>query len=197
MRHSRLLLPFIAFLSLLVGACGGGDDDSTGGETAPDATDATDATGGGDCAPTDLVFTNIETGEEVTATSAAAVSLEGGAAYTAYVADFALAAADLSLFSAPEVPDDGNLVTVAVTIFNATEPLEALEVGQQVEYTDEFGVLTFRVTHQSGETLYGANSGASGTVTLAGVGETFCAEIDYADEEKTLSGTIAAPVKAL
>lgn len=203
MRHLRLLLPFIAVLSLLAGACGGGDDDSAGGETATDATGATGATdatggaGGGECAATELVFTNLETGEEVAATSAAAVSLEGGAAYTAYVADFALDAAELSLFSAPEVPDDGNLVTLAVTIFNATEPAEALEAGQRVEYTDEFGVLTFRVTHQAGETYYGTNNGASGTVTLTDVGDTFCAEVDYADEQKTLAGTLAAPVKAL
>lgn len=130
-------------------------------------------------------------------TSTLAVSLQGGVAYTAYAADFEIDPESVTSFSTPEIPADGNLLTIAVTVFNATKDFPPLEVGQQVEHTDEFDVVTFIVVHEHGETLYGTSTGAQGSVTITGVGDTFCAEIDYADEQKTLSGTIAASVKAL
>lgn len=189
----------IAVLALLGAGCGD-DGDEGAGSPQPDAetTTSVEERAGGDCADTDLTFTSAETGAEVDLTSTAAVSLEGGAAYTAYGADFDLDPEAISLFASPEVPADGNLVTLAVTVFNPEETPPPLEAGQVVTHdTSEFGILTFVVTAAQGEELSGNNSGGEGELTITSVGDTFCVEVDYSDEEKSLTGTLSAPVQEL
>lgn len=189
-----------ATVGLVLVLAGCGDDGDDGDARA--SGDPTDTTAGDDgaasCADTDLTLTNRATGTTFDASSTAAVSLEGGAAYTAYAADFDLSLDDISLFSNPEVPADGNLATIAVTVFNAEEELAPLEAGQVVDHdTSEFGILTFVVTANAGEELYGNNLGGEGELTITAVGDRFCAEIDYRDDEKELTGALSAPVKDL
>ena len=204
MKFSALLLAGLLVFSLALAACGGDDDgDADGGGDSP-AENSTPAVasgepsgGGGDCAGTNLVLNNLTTGESVAVTSTAAVSLGGGAAYTAYAGDFDIDPADISMIANPAVPADGNLVIVAVTIFNATDAPEPLEAGTTIEHTTDFGVLTFVVTQQAGETMYGNGTNGAGSLTVTSVGESFCFEVDYADGEKELSGTFEAATRAM
>ena len=185
----------------LTAACGDDADDeaSSGGDGPAEVTSTAPAdAGGGDCAGTDLTVTDAATGAAVELTSTAAVSLEGGAAYTAYGADFELDAEEISLFASPTVPADGTMATLAITVFNAEEDLAPLEAGQVVRHDmSELGILTFVVTVNQGEELLGNNSGGAGELTLTAVGDTLCVEVDYADEEKSLTGTLEAPVEDL
>lgn len=183
-----------AVLILLAAAgCGGSDDTAEPGDTA--STTTTEASGA-DCT-TDLAFTNRTTGESVEVTSTAAVSLQDGAAYTAYAADFEVESDDVSMVSAPEAPPGNHLITLAITVFNPDGTPAPVEAGTQIDYTDEFGVLTFVVLHSTSEETYGNNTGAGGSVLVREVGDRFCAEIEYADDEKELRGTLAADVNAL
>lgn len=154
------------------------------------------AGGGGDCGPTDVEITTPEGTIDVTST--AAVSLEDGAAYTAYLADFELEPEAITMFSSPEVPVDAAMLTLSVTVFNAEEPVEPIEAGTEVRYEgSNFGVLTFVVMVNHGDELYGTAIDAEGTLTVTAVGECFGAEVDYADEEKTVTGTVNAAVRPL
>ncbi|MFP3907598.1 MAG: hypothetical protein ACLFWR_11255 [Acidimicrobiales bacterium] len=208
---ARRFLVLLIALALTVTACGddGGDDAVGGGdgdgidtEQVDADTDSDDAeqvdagAGAGECAG------NSASGEaphgDFATTHAVAISLADGSAYTVYLSDFELRPDDVSQFSGPEIPDDGRLFTVAVTVFNAEDPeaLEPLTAGQEVGIAEEFGELTFVVTAQDAEGQYGNNMEAEGTVTITSVGDRFCGEITYADTEKSLSGTFDAPVKA-
>ena len=104
---------------------------------------------------------------------------------TAYLADYVLTEDDFG-FSAPEVPAAGNLVQLSVTIFNAETTPDPLEAGTEIAYTAEFGELTFTVVHQQATEAFGTASNADGVLTVTAVGDTFCAEVDYADDEKEL-----------
>ena len=197
--RSRLLAASAAVLLLTVAACGG--DDDGGDDAAPtDAADETTTSAGeaepeveASCAGTDITYENLSTGETVDVVSTGAFSLSNGSAYTVYLADYELTEDDFSITGA-EVPDGSNLITLALTIFNSETTPELLEPGTEVTYTEEFGELTFVVTQQQGTTAFGTNTGAEGTLTITAVGDTFCAEVDYADDEKTLSGTVEAEV---
>ncbi|WP_370328054.1 hypothetical protein [Euzebya sp.] len=89
-------------------------------------------------------------GGEATLTSAAAVDVGAGAAYTAFTADFDIDPAQVPS-GAVTPPDDGTLATISLTTFNP-----------------------------------------EGTVTVTGLDGALCADVDYADDEKAVTGTIAA-----
>jgi hypothetical protein len=204
MFQSALRLGGLVVLSFALVACGGdGDDDGGdtngggGSESTATAASGDGGGGGGDCAGTNLVFNNKTTGESVDITSTAAISLQGGAAYTAYAGDFDIDPESISLFSNPTVPADGNLIIVAITVFNATEAPAPLEPGTAIEHTTDFDVLTFVVTQTAGETLHGNGTNGAGSLTVTGVGDSLCFEVDYADDEKELSGTFEGAVKPL
>lgn len=197
---------------MLTQACGGDDDGASepaaGSDQAVDAMvdedgPADDIEGGsatteGSCAG--LSVNGTSPGNDAfTATSAAAVSLEGGRAYTMYLADFDLSVDDISMFSTPTVPEGGTMFTVAVTVFNApdVEAFDPLSPGVVIEYTSEFEVLTFVVTARDGDEIHGRSTGAEGTLEVTGTGGTFCGTVTYTDGEKTLTGTFESPVKAL
>ena len=135
-------------------------------------------------------------GATLTLEHAAAVSLEGGAAYTVYLSDFAIDAASLSMFSTPSVPETGTLFTVSVTIFNAQGELPVLEAGQVVEADRPFGELTFIVTTNEGATFDGNSAGQQGTVTLTAVGDPVCGTVEYSDNVRSLSGSFLAPTRS-
>ena len=201
-RTHRAAVAALLGLALVATACGDDEaaDDTTGTSTeaAPEDRDAEGDDGAdADCPDTAVTYENLETGESVDVVASAAASLVDGAAYTIYLADYDISVDSFSSLSAPEIPDDGNLLSVAVTIFNAEEEPAPLEAGTTVEYTDDFGVLTFRVTQQAGEELFGTNTDAEGQISLTAVGDVVCAEVDYTDAQKTLSGTIRAATKAV
>jgi hypothetical protein len=185
-----------AVACLALAACGGGEDDAAPGGDEGTTTTSTGAQSG-ECPDTDLSVSNLTTGATVDVVDATAVSLSGGAAYTAYAADFEVDPNDISLVSGIEPASGENVVTLAVTVFNAEGTPPPIEAGTEITYTDEFGVLTFVVVHSAGAESFGDNTGAAGTLTVTSVGDRFCAEVDYADDEKELTGTIAADVRSL
>lgn len=198
--HSRRLVALLAAVTLTVAACGGDDDGGdaadggTGDGTDTEQVDADDGAGEceGNTASGDAPYGSFD------ATHAVAISLADGSAYTVYLTDFELRPDDVSLFSGPEIPDDGKLFTVAVTVFNSEDPeaLDPLAAGQEVGIAEEFGELTFVATAQDPEDRYGNSMEAEGSVTITSVGDRFCGEVTYTDPEKSLSGTFDAPVKA-
>lgn len=88
------------------------------------------------------------------------------------------------------------LATIALTRFNAENP-PVIEAGTTIPAGAPFGELTFVVTVSAGGQTLGNNTGGEGEVTVSEVGGSLCFEIDYSDSEKSLSGTVAASVKAL
>lgn len=184
-RVSRMTAAGVLVAGVLA-ACGGDD----GGEAGEDTGD------GGSAGAS-----SAECATEATATfpTAGEIDLEGGAAvkladsaYTIYAGDFAVAPDRISGASAE---DGQHLVTLAITTFNATEVPPALEEGQTIDYTSEFGVLTFSVILNEGTTPVGNNAGASGTVEVVSVDDSaICVDVDYSDDEKSVVGTIAATI---
>ena len=198
MRITARLLGAGSLLLMGLGACGG--DDGEGVTTSPPDETTTTAEGGAPstCEGTDLTYTNVATGDTVDLSSSTAVSLSDAAAYTAYAADFELAPDDVSIVSGPEVPADGTMAMISVTIFNAEGTPAPIEVGTVVEHdTSEFGILTFVVVVNEGAEALGNNEGGEGELTITSVGDRFCAEVRYADAEKEIVGTLEAAVKAL
>lgn len=140
-----------------------------------------------------------------TFTDAVAVQVdEAGGAFTVYLADHDLDPADFRGFYEPAVGADQTLLTVFVTAFNATEPLEPLAAGDVVEGTGEFGVLTFNLIGQRGEDTY-ATGTSNGTLEILAVDDRYlCATIDFFDlvdqadpsseQQKIVRGSFAAEV---
>jgi len=163
------------------------DEDAAGDapvEVAAEGCPATDATG------------TTPAGTDFQATSAVAARIEDGAAYTLYLADFDLNLDSFGLISSPEVPEGGTLWTVSVTIFNADpEDIVPIEVDTVVEPGRPFGELTYTVIVQEGEERGTASDGQAGTLTVVGIGDVFCGTMEYADDEKSLSGGFRAPTK--
>lgn len=160
--------------ALALSACGA---PAAGGGGAPDcSTDLAVSSGAG----------------EFTATHAAAASLEGGRAYTAYASDAEIDAEQITMFSGPSA-DGSGLVTISITRFNAVDA-PVIEPGT-VPVGAETGELTFVVLLDAGGSTMGNNMGATGEVEVTQVGDTLCFEIDYSDDEKSVSGTVSASVK--
>jgi hypothetical protein len=151
-----------------------------------------------DCVETDVEYLAGSSATPLEVVSTAAVSLSGGAAYTVYLADFEIDPSAITLFDKPEVPQGGRLVTLAVTVFNPDDEPPPIEPGAELVHDlTDFGTLTFVVTEETPTELFGDNSGGQGTMTITAVGDTFCAEVDYRDDEKSLVGTIAATATSL
>ncbi len=212
-RNPAWLLALLFGGLLLVASCGGDDDDSV----APTATSSTGPTATVGDAPTGCpevpyavalrAAENESVGSESDAfevTSAKAVKLAGGAAYTIYLADFPIDEGEISAFSAPSAPAGGTLVTLFLTTFNASEDPDMVEPGISIKYTPDFGVLTFRVVTQVGPKQYGSQQMAEGTVTVDEAGDAICGSVDYVDSagddigdvQNRLQGTFSAPVVA-
>jgi hypothetical protein len=200
-RTRRALALLTALLLTLAAACGDDDGSSNGGGDTPSddaAGDSGDSGGGGTQGSCDGTSASGESpgNDSFSGTSAVAISLEGGKAYTVYIADWDLQPDDVSVFGSPEIPDDNTLFTVAVTAFNAdVDALDPLEPGQVIEYTSEWEVLTFVVTATDADGTHGMSTNAEGTVTITGTGDSFCGSVTYTDDQKTISGTFEAPVK--
>jgi hypothetical protein len=186
---SAALAAFLS-LSLALAACGGGDsDDEPSGTTDETPTPAAVSSGGESCRPTPyLISLRAAKGDTVAiddvqfeVVSAKAVSLAGGAAYTIYLADYEIPDDQISSFSAPKPGADQTLVTVFITVFNGPANPPAIKAGEEIAFTPDFGVLTFRVVTQKGSETYSAYSTARGKVTLSDVGDSVCGEITYED----------------
>lgn len=139
----------------------------------------------------------MASGAVTTLTEAGAVSLGGGSAYTMYAADFPLDMSAASLAFKPDVPADGHLATVAVTVFQPEQTPTSIEAGTVVPAGTELGELVFVATYATGADRYGNNTGISGSLTMREVGTAICVEIDYSDEEKAISGIVASDAVAV
>ena len=191
---SPVLLGSVLTLSLLLAACGGGDDDDNEPTTAsgdPTATTAVSSGGdGGDsCRPTPyLMAVRAADGDtlgfedaQFEVVSAKAVSLAGGAAYTIYLADYEIPDEQISAFSAPQPTDGQTLVTLFITTFNAGPDPEIVEAGMEIEFSPEFGVLTYRAVIQQGAEKYDSYAEARGSLSVTEVGDSICGDLTYED----------------
>ena len=151
----------------------------------------------GECPGTDATVTITKPGDTQKLTHAGGVSLSDGAAYTVYLADSEIDPAKISMVETPKPSEGQHLVTVAITVFNPEGTPEPIAAGTKIPFTDDFGVLTFRVIDDTVDTSYNRAEDAKGDVTVTKVGDTVCFAIDYTDAEKTLTGTVEAPVKDL
>jgi hypothetical protein len=178
-------------LALAVAACGGGDDDSSngaGGDPAPTSA-ASDVTGADSCRPTPyLTSVRAANGSEVAfeesqfeVVSAKAVSLAGGAAYTIYMADFEIPDSSIGIVSAPQPGEGETLVTLFITTFNGPANPPPIEAGTEIEFSPDFGVLTYRVTIQRGSETFSSFAQARGSLTVTDVGDSVCGTVLYED----------------
>ena len=142
-----------------------------------------------------LELTNAETGTSTTLTEAVAISVANGAGYTVYAADYAFEE-EVTYFFDPDVPTEGNLAFVSVTVFNAEGAVPPLEEGQVVAAGAEAGEHALVFIHSTAESEYGQSANPSGQATITQVGDRFCAEIDYRDDQKSLTGTVGAEIGA-
>lgn len=181
-------------LSLAIAACGGGDDDDadpTAESGEPTATTA--ASNGGDggesCRPTPYLMSiraadgdtlGFEN-EQFEVVSAKAVSLAGGAGYTIYLADYEIPDEQISAFAAPEPIDGQTLITLFITTFNGGPDAEIVEAGTEIEFSPEFGVLTYRIIIQQGAEKYDSFAEARGNLTVTDVGDSICGDVTYED----------------
>jgi len=185
---SAALAAFLS-LSLALAACGGGDSDEEPSGATEETPTAAVASGGKSCRPAPyLISLRAAKGDtaavddvQFEVVSAKAVSLAGGAAYTIYLADYEIPDDQISSFSAPKPGADQTLVTVFITVFNGPANPPAIKAGEEIAFTPDFGVLTFRVVTQKGSETYSAYSTARGKVTLSDVGDSVCGEITYED----------------
>ena len=200
MRFNRNLIVggFMALALTTSTGCGSSDSSTSAtSEAGPTTTTTTAATESGNCSGTKATITDLETGETAELDNAGGVSLSGGAAYTVYLADSEINSDEISFVKTPEPVPGHHLVTVAITVFNAEGTPEPITVGEKIEFTPDFGVLTFRVIDDTVERSANSSAEAEGDITMTSVGEKVCFTIDYTDDEKTLTGTVEASVKDL
>lgn len=199
----KLLAAFVT-LCIMATAAACGDDDSAGGVPPPaeelgsGSSEESAVTSVGHCSTTSATGSS-PANDSFSATGGVGVSLEDGKAYTIYLTDFDVSLEDVSFVRAPSVPDGGTMFTVAVTVFNApdVDSLEPVAVGQTIDYTSEWEVLTFTVMATDAAGTHGTATDAGGTIEVTGIGGAFCGTIVYADGEKSLSGSFEIPVKAV
>ncbi len=146
---------------------------------------------------TSLTVVEKASGAETTLTDGGAVSLAGASAYTMYAADFPLDMSSASLAFKPDVPPDGHLATLAVTVFQPTQSPTPIKAGTMVPAGTQLHELVFVTTYATDSKRFGDNTDMAGSLTLREVGSSVCAEVDYADAEKSVSGTLAAPAVAV
>lgn len=186
----RLLPAFALALTVLVTGCGG--DEDSGGSDAEGAPEA-GVDGAADCT-TDLVVRYPDGSEQTLDTSAEVVSLGDGAAFTFYVGDYEIPTDDITTATV-KPPEGSHLAVVFLTVFNAEEQPDPIEAGVTVEPDAEQGVLTFSSILYDGAEAFGSASNATGELSVVAVSdESVCIDVDYADDEKTLTGQVAARV---
>lgn len=195
----------VAVVALVAASCGG--DDSSGptpppddgrvgaGADAPSSDDV--SPDDHDCAPTEVAFTNDATGVSGTVTSALSKSQFDGGLFEVHIADFDVTPDDLRTWR-PVVPEGGNVITVVFTVFNASADPTPIEPGTSVGLTIDPDELTFLVRHFTTDDDWSSaeqiGTISDGTIEVTAVGDAFCFEIDYRDQEKSAVGVVAAPV---
>jgi hypothetical protein len=198
----RIVAGGLVSMAVLVGsACGSSTRESSESRAAsttlgtPSTTMGSPTVGG--CDGTKATVKLAESGETATFDHAAGVSLSEGAAYTVYLSDTEIDENSISMVDTPEPSDGHHVTTVALTVFNPEGTPPPIEAGRTIAYTPDFGKLTFRVIDQTVDETYGEEMNPHGDITVTSVGKTLCFDIDYADDEKSVQGTVEAPVKQL
>lgn len=146
---------------------------------------------------TRLEVTEKSSGAATTLTSGGAVSLGGGAAYTLYAADFPIDTSGATVAYEPQGPPEGHVAMLAATVLNANGHTEPIAAGTAVAAGVTPGELVLVTRYDAGQESFNNNSGATGQITFDEVGESVCVTVDYADEEKQMTGTIASPTAAV
>jgi len=141
----------------------------------------------------DLELSNAESGVSATLTEAVAISVADGAGYTVFASDFPFGE-EVSAFFDPDVPDGGNLAWISLAVFNAEGDVLPIEEGQVIPAGTQSGEHVLVVVHAAADAEYGQNAGVTGQATVTGVGDRLCAEIEYEDDQKSLTGTIGVDV---
>ena len=162
--------------SVALTSCGGGDDASAGGCT------------------TDLQVTYPDS-QVVSLDRAAAVRLADGGAYTVYVGDYEIPTTDIAT-STVMPPTGSHQATVYLTPIGSLSGAAPITAGTTVAYTTTPDVLTFSAVLLSEDGLANQASNGTGSMTVESVEDTFCATIDYTDDQKRITGKIGAAVFA-
>jgi hypothetical protein len=197
--RTRVVLAALVAVVPALAACGddNGDGGADGSVAAPAVEAAAQEEVDGRCNGTDLSFANHDAEVSGTATTALARSSYDGGIYEAHVADFDLGEDDLRSWR-PDVPEGGNVLTIQLTVFNADEDPEPILPGAELDLTSYFRELTFLVRHFTTDADWSEardiGGETVGTLTITGVGDTFCFEVDYRDQDKEVAGTVEAPV---
>lgn len=142
---------------------------------------------------TELVLSNTTTGTTATLTESVAISVQEGAGYTVWAADFAFDETVTAWFD-PAPPPEGNLAWISLTVFNATGEVAALQVGDRIPADAPHGEHVLVVVHRTSDGDYGQSEGAVGEAVLTQVDGRLCAQVDYRDAQKTLQGTVGVSV---
>lgn len=172
---SLLIAPFA--LAVLAG-CGGEDSDP-------------DAKAGGSCR-TDLSVTYPD-GTKVALDQAEAVKVAKGAAYTIYVGDYEIPTKDIA--TATVTPPDGkHQATIYLTPLGSLSSAPVITAPTTVEYSTAPDVLTFSTVLLSKDGLANQASNASGSLTVSTLDNTICLTVEYRDDEKQVTGDVAADV---
>ena len=116
-----------------------------------------------------------------------------------YLSDAAIDPGSISMVNTPKPTDGHHLATVArYTVFNAKDTPKPIEAGATITYTPDFGVLTVRVTDQTGEQTYGQNQNGAGARWTSPRSATRSASTSTTrTTRRSLSGSVEAPVKSL
>lgn len=195
-RH--LIIGGMIALALFTSAGCGSSGSSAGSKS--DAGKTTTTAGdkaSGECDGTDATVTVTKTGETAKFDHAGGVSLSGGAAYTVYLSDSEIDPSKITYAETPKPVAGHHLTTVAITVFNAEGTPKPITAGTKIPFSPDFGVLTYRVIDDTVDESYNSAEDAKGDVTVTNVGDKVCFTVDYTDAEKTLKGTVEAPVKDL
>lgn len=122
----------------------------------------------------------------------AAVQLGDGTGYTVYATDYDLPTAGIGTATV-RPPSGKHLASVFLAPVDP-EGAQPITAGTEVEAGGE-GPLGFGVILYAGEDDFGTAAAASGSITLTGLtSDRLCLDLDYRDDQKSLTGTIAADV---
>lgn len=184
MRTSIAIVAAIASISALTGCSAGGSGGSSAGGSG--------GTSGG-CS-TDLTA-GFPDGSEVSLTQAGASTFGDQVLYATVGMDFEMDPETDLRFEYPTVPADGHMAILNTVVWNSVSDHDPLTAGTVLEWTRESDTPTFTVVLQAGEEQFGISTGAGGSVEVTEVSDSrICLVVDYQDDEKSLSGTLAADV---
>ncbi len=187
MTMRRFILPALSTATVLaLAACGGGDAATTEADS-PSST----STDGGCRTALEVTYPD---GSTVSLDRAQAVELADGGAFTVYAGDYDIPTDDLATGTVTP-PAGSHQANIYLTRIGALTDAEPITAGTTVDYTTDPDVLTFSTVLLGDDGMSNQAVDGTGTVTVESVdAESICVDVDYTDDEKSIVGSIQAPV---